>query len=166
MALSAREGTLQLSIRAAIAAGASVGIAHLLELPGPMYAMIGAIVVSDLEPRQVRLAGLRRTGGTVIGAVIGAATTAWLAPGPLSIAFAVMLSMFACHLLHLGGGSIISGIVSGLLVLEFSSDPWHFALWRTIETGLGIFVASVICYIPALIPPGARRPSGGSGGDA
>ena len=152
MALSTREGTVQLSIRAAISAGASAGIAQWLELPGPMYAMIGAIVVSDLKIGQVRLLGLRRTGGTIVGALIGAATTAWMAPGALSITFAVMLSMFACHLLGLGGGAAISGIVSGLLVLEFSNDPWNFALVRTAETMLGIAVASIVVHVPMLLP--------------
>ena len=162
MALSTRDGTLQLSIRAAVSAGASVGIAHLLELPAPMYAMIGAIVVSDLRIGQVRLMGLRRTGGTIVGAVIGAATTAWMAPGPLSITFAVMLSMFACHLLGLGGGAVIGGIVSGLLVLEFSSDPWNFALWRTAETILGIAVASVVVHVPMLLPTRPPKPPEGA----
>ena len=157
MGLSTREGTLQLSIRAAISAGASAGIAHLLELPGAMYAMIGAIVVSDLKIGQVRRMGLLRTGGTIVGAVVGAATTAWMAPGALSITFAVMLSMFACHLLRIGGGAIISGIVSGLLVLEFSSDPWNFALVRTFETMLGIAVASVVVHVPMLLPVAPRE---------
>ena len=157
MALSIREGTLQLSIRAAIAAGASVGLAYLLHLPGPMYAMIGAIVVTDLRPRQTRLLGLRRVGGTIVGALVGAATTAWMALGSVSIALAVMLSMFACHAARLGGGATISGIVSGLLVLEFSADPWHFALVRTVETMLGIAVATAVSHVPKIFPTESPR---------
>jgi uncharacterized membrane protein YgaE (UPF0421/DUF939 family) len=166
MALSTRQGTVQLSIRAAIAAGASVGIAQLLDLPGPMYAMIGAIVVSDLKPQQTRLLGLRRVGGTIVGALIGAASTASMEPGTVSITLAVMLSMFACHALRLTGGATISGIVSGLLVLEYSAEPWSYALVRTGETLLGIAVAVVVSLVPKLIPVGGREPSGDGGGKA
>jgi len=152
MALSAREGTLQLSIRAAVASGASVGIAHLLALPGPAYAMIAAIVVTDLSPQRTRAFGWRRIAGTIVGALIGGAVTAWLAPGAATVAFAVMGSMFACHLLRVGGGATISGIVAGLIVLEFSAEPWQFALERLAETLIGVVAAIAVSMVPKLIP--------------
>jgi uncharacterized membrane protein YgaE (UPF0421/DUF939 family) len=157
VALSTRRGTVQLSIRAALAASASVGVAHLLDLPLPMYAMIAAIVVSDLSPERTRRQSLSRIAGTIVGAAVGGAATAWLPPGAASVALAVMLSLSACFLLRVGGGAKISGIVSGLIVLEFSSDPWSFALARLIETLLGVVAAIVVSFVPMLIPVGPKQ---------
>jgi hypothetical protein len=80
-----------------------------------------------------------------------------LPPGAASVALAVMLSLFACFLLRVGGGAKISGIVAGLIVLEFSSDPWNFALARLIETLLGVVAAIVVSFVPMLIPVEAKQ---------
>jgi uncharacterized membrane protein YgaE (UPF0421/DUF939 family) len=64
---------MQVSVRAALAAGLSVTIAQLLRLECPIYAMIAAVIVTDLSPERTRQLGLPRFAGTVVGTTLGAA---------------------------------------------------------------------------------------------
>src|SRR5205809_7862715 len=113
MALSSRTGTLQSSIRAAVAAGLSVWLAQLLALEYPIYAMISAVIVTDLSPTQTRRSGWRRLAGTLLGAVVGAALSGILASGSLSIGAAILVAMVLCHLLPLRGAAVLCGYVCG-----------------------------------------------------
>src|SRR5437660_9025437 len=61
---------VQLPLRAGLAAALSQAIATFLGLPYPAFAMVAAILVTDLAPEQSRQLGLRRIGGTLIGAAL------------------------------------------------------------------------------------------------
>ena len=45
----------------------------------------------------------------------------------------------------------ISGFIYGIVVLEYSAEPWLNALSRFIETMLGVAVAPIVSYVPKLI---------------
>src|SRR5206468_10715751 len=57
---------VQLPLRAGLAAALSQAIAVFLGLPYPAFAMVAAILVTDLAPEQSRQLGLRRIGGTLM----------------------------------------------------------------------------------------------------
>ena len=144
--------SLQLPIRAALAAGLSVASAQLLRLHYPLYAMIAAVIVTDLSPSHTRKLGLWRLVGTVLGAMLGAVLSSLLSPTPWAIGLGIMAAMFLSHLLRLHGAAKLAGYVCGIVLIEHVDHPWFYALHRLIETALGIGVAMLVSFVPKLIP--------------
>ena len=148
---------LQLSLRAAVAAGVAVALAQLLRLQFPIYAMISAVIVTDLEASRTLKLGLPRLAGTVLGAVLGAVVCTWLQPGAWEVALGIFAAMFLSHLLHLQEAAKVSGYVCGIVLFTYGEHPWSYALHRTMETVLGIAVAILVSLVPKLLP--AREPN-------
>ncbi len=142
----------QLSIRAALSAGLAVAIAELLRLQYPLYALIGAVIVSDLSPSQTRQLGLRRLAGSALGATVGAAISYFLPSAPWAIGLSVLVAMFLSHLLHLQGAAKLTEYVCGIVVLGHGDHPWSYGLYRLTETILGIGMAVLVSLVPKLIP--------------
>jgi uncharacterized membrane protein YgaE (UPF0421/DUF939 family) len=142
---------LQLSIRAALAAGVAVAIAELFRLQYPLYAMIGAVIVSDLSPSKTRELGLQRLAGSALGAAVGAAFSQFLAPAAWAIGVSVMVAMFLSHLLHLQAAAKLSGYVCAIVLLGYSDNAWSYAFHRLIETVLGVGMAVLVSFVPKLI---------------
>jgi uncharacterized membrane protein YgaE (UPF0421/DUF939 family) len=148
---------LQLSVRAALSAGLAVAIAQLLRLQYPIYALVGAVIVTDLSPLQTRKLGLQRLAGTVVGAAVGAAASYFLPPGPGAIGLSILFAMSLSHVLRLQGAAKITGYVCGIVMLDHHGHPWSYALYRLIETVLGIGVALLVSFVPKLIPAGESK---------
>jgi uncharacterized membrane protein YgaE (UPF0421/DUF939 family) len=140
-----------LSIRAAAAAAISVALARLLQFPFPLYAMIAAVIVTDLSPAETRKLGWRRILGTVLGSVLGAVLAAVLPYGALTIGIGIFIAMFLSHLLHLPQAARVAGYVCAIVLLEHSGESCVYALWRFAETTLGIGVALLVSLVPKLI---------------
>ena len=151
---------VQLAVRAAVAAAVALAIAQYLALPFPIYALIAAIIVMDRDPRATRELAWRRIAGTVVGAAVGALASTWLTSRPGAIAASVVVSMLLCHALKLDAAARLSGYTSAIVLLEFSVDPWRYALARVLETVLGIVVAVAVSFVPKLFEP--KEETGGA----
>ena len=134
-----------------MAAGLALGIAELLRLQFPLYAMISAVVVTDLDPAQTRKLGLPRLAGTVLGATLGAVICVLLRPGAWEVGFGVLLAMFLSHLLGLRDAAKVAGYVCGIVLFDYGDAPWSYALFRTIETMIGIALAVLVSLVPKLL---------------
>jgi uncharacterized membrane protein YgaE (UPF0421/DUF939 family) len=141
----------QVSARAAVSAALAVAIAQWLRLDFPLYAMIGAVIVTDLTPAQTQSLGMRRLMGTLLGALVGASLSFLLPSGPLSIGISILLAMALSHILDLAEAAKVSGYVCAIIVLEHRNEPWSYALARLIETLLGIGVAWCVSLVPKLL---------------
>ena len=148
---------LQLSVRAALGAGLSVALAQLLRLHYPLYALIAAVIVTDLSPSQTRKLGLWRLVGTVLGATLGAVLSPLLPPAPWAFGLGILVAMFLSSALRLHGAAKVTGYVCGIVLLDHHGHPLSYALHRLIETVLGIGLAWLVSLVPKLIPAGTVK---------
>jgi len=136
-----------------VAAAAAVGVATALDLGSPLYAVVSAVIVCDLDARQTRKLALPRMVGTVVGALIGCLCTLSMRSGPLAVGIGVLLPMFVCQLLRFPAAAKVAGYVSGIIIISFAADPWTHARDRLIETLVGILAAAAVSAVPALVGP-------------
>jgi len=145
---------LQVSIRAATAAGLAVAMAKVLRLEFPIYAMIAAILVTDLSAARTRELGGRRMVGTILGAVFGAVISPLAAVhdlGTIVMGAGIFAALLTSHLLGTKDSAKVAGYVCGVVLLTHSDHPWSYALYRGLETGLGIAAAFAVSLVPKLL---------------
>jgi uncharacterized membrane protein YgaE (UPF0421/DUF939 family) len=162
MKLSTFMPGLQLALRTGLSAGLSLAIAYALKMEHPVYAMIAAIIVTDLAPSRSRHLGWHRALATVLGAVCGGVFSLLVSPNPWTVGIGIIVAMLISHVLQGPDGVRVAAFVFAIIVIEHSDDPWHFALHRFLETMLGIAVAWSISHVPKLInvPDPAREQPG------
>jgi uncharacterized membrane protein YgaE (UPF0421/DUF939 family) len=145
---------LQLALRAGIAAAISLAIAQLLSLQFPLFVMIAAVIVTDLDPSQSRRSGVHRIAGTIIGTACGGLLSSLIPSSPWTIGSGIAVAMLISYLLQGKDGARIAGFVCGVVMLYQGDDVWNYATHRFIETTVGIVVAWSISHIPKLIKTG------------
>lgn len=148
---------IQLAFRAAISAALAVGIAKALGLQTPLFALIGAVIVTDLSPATSRQLALTRLAGTVLGGATGAILSGVLPAGPAGIGLGIAAAMLISHFLRLEGAARLTGYLCAIVILTQSDEPWSYALHRTLETMLGICIALAVSLVPLLISGGDRH---------
>lgn len=142
---------LQVVLRAALAAALSVLLARLCRFEHPVYALITAVVVTDLSPSRRGKLGLQRLIATVVGAVCGAEVSAELHSTAWAIGTGIFVSTGICHLLCISDGAKIAGFTCAIVMLTQGTDPWSCAFFRSLEILLGIGVAWLLSCVPRLI---------------
>jgi hypothetical protein len=98
----------------------ATAVAQILRLPFPLYAMIAAVIVTELTPSQTRKLGMRRLVGTVLGAIFGATLSPLLQNAPWAIALSIMAAMLITHLLRLQDAAKMAGYVCAIVLLNHS----------------------------------------------
>ena len=151
----------QLSTRAAVAASLSVVAAEALGLPSPLYAMIAAVIVTDLVPRRSRELAMPRLLGTMLGTVTGGLLVPVMQAGRWAIGLGVLVAMLLAQLLRLREGARLAGYVCAIVLLEHPGEAWTYAVHRCLETAVGIASAVALSFVPKLLgeaPPAPKDP--------
>ena len=126
----------------------STAIAQLLNLQFPIYALVAAVIVTDLEPSQTRRLGLTRIMATVVGAMCGATLSPILPPGPIAIGISILIAMLICQISPVRDGAKAPDYTCAIVVLNYSEGPWEYAFFRLLRL---FIVAWAISYVPKLI---------------
>ena len=142
---------LQLSVRAAVSAGLALGTAQFLELQYPIYALLAAVIVIDLSPSKTRQLAVQRLIGTLLGATVGAALSYVLPAGPLAIMISILVAMLLTYVARVPAAAKLAGYVCGIVVLAHGAHPWSYALYRVVETFLGLAMAVLVSLVPKLM---------------
>ena len=135
------------ALHASLAGIGAVAMAQLLGLRYPLYALIAAVLVADSSLEQTVKMGTQRLIGTAVGALLGAGLSVVFGNALWAIGLGIFLTIFSCRRIGLKEAARLSGYVAGLVVMEHSASPWHYALFRFLETALGIVFAFVVGVI-------------------
>jgi len=144
--------SLGFSVRAGVAAGASVAFARSLHLGQAVPALIAAVIVMDVSPTNAWRLPLMRVTGTILGALTGAALGQWLGSGPWVIGLGVLASVFLTSVLRLQGAAQLAGYTCGIVLINSGGGAWGYAGGRLIETLIGITVAMLVNSVARLVP--------------
>ncbi len=144
-----------LGVRAALASVVAVGIAQSMKLTYPLYAVVAAVIVTDVSSQKTQESGVQRLLGTALGAAAGPLFVLALGDSLPVVGAAIVTLIFVCYVAGYGEAAKLAGYVAGLVVLDHSDAPWTYARDRFVETSLGIVLAIVMSL---LIPERASRP--------
>ena len=142
---------LQLAVRAATAAGIAVAAAQGLGLPFPLYAMIAAVLVTDVSSTTTRRLAMVRLLGTLLGALTGVVLLQGMPSGAWAIALGILATMLLSHALRLDDAAKLAGYVCGIVLLDHAGDAWTYAFHRVVETLVGIAAAVIVGFVPKLL---------------
>src|SRR5262245_3501504 len=95
----------KMAIRAGLASLLSVAVSKQLGFPQPAFtAVVAAVVVTDLDPKQTRRLSVQRLAGIALGAVVGAGFDWLLSTNIFMMAAAIAVAMALCAALNMREG--------------------------------------------------------------
>ena len=154
-----RRPQLALSIRVTIAAMAALVLAQLLHLPLPLWAVLTAVIVTQMSVGRSLKAAFDYLVGTLGGAFYGGAI-AILIPHSSEVALLAVLALAVAPLALISAvnprfaTAPITAIIVLLVPLMTNSSPIASALDRVIEVALGGVTGLVVSFL--LLPSNAH----------
>jgi uncharacterized membrane protein YccC len=150
---------LALSIRVTIAALVALALARLLQLPLPLWAVLTAVIVTQMSVRRSLMATFDYLVGTLGGAIYGGAIGV-LIPHASEIALLAVLALAVTPLAFIAAinprfsVAPITAIIVLLIPTMTHATPFASALDRVIEVALGGVTGLVVSFL--LLPASAH----------
>lgn len=166
--LEAMQGEKQVWLfiaKALLALYLSCWIAMRLEMPSPATAMITVLIVMNPQTGMVLAKAFYRGMGTLIGCIAGVVMVGLFPQQPLLLLLVMALwsgGMAAGALLNRNMRAysfVLGGYTVAMIVLPSVNNPagvFDTAIWRLVEVGLGLIVAS--CVFDIVLPTRLRNP--------
>ena len=142
---------LQMSTRAALAAAMAYWAATFFDSEYAIYALVGAVIVTDLSPATTRKLAWQRFAGTLVGAASGAMLSYVIPVGPLALGVGIFLAMLLSYLLRLEAAARVAGYVAAIVLLAHGDHPWSYAILRAWDTALGIASGLLVSFVPKMM---------------
>jgi uncharacterized membrane protein YgaE (UPF0421/DUF939 family) len=129
-------------VHTSVTATLSLIIAITLGLPEPIWAVIGAMIITQSSRKEALALSVKQISATVVGAVTGALISTYIGANFLSFAFGLFLLGILCLLMHLEKASYrFSGISLSLVMFlntQQHNTVWEVAFYRSVEITIGI----------------------------
>jgi hypothetical protein len=73
------------------------------------------------------------------------------------ISIGVFAAIFISHLLRMKDAAKVAGYVCGVVLLTHGDRPWSYAVYRVLETALGIAAGVSVSMFPTLLKAERER---------
>ena len=135
---------LIIGLRSALAAITSIAASRLCGLQYPLYALVGAIMVTEYHGEETRKQSLTRFIGNALGIIAGGALGSLFGGYPGVVGLAAFIMVLFCYYFDLAAAAKLSAFVAALTVMDHSKTPWAYGRDRILETLIGIGMAVVM----------------------
>src|SRR5258708_15746254 len=135
------------SLKAAIAAVIAVLLFGLFGLPGPVWAAVSAVIVTEpnLHP-SVKSASFRVIAN-LIGAFVGAALGTLIGHALLALAIGVVVTGLVCHFMRLDDALRPAYSAVVIVILASEGSKWSGSLDRVFAVALGCLCALAVGFL-------------------
>lgn len=135
------------TIKTSAAVAITLLICDLLNITNPFFAAIAAIIAMESSISATFSTVKDRIYGTILGAVL-ALVFSWIFPiNWLSMGFGILIVIYVCNQFGWQGTIKISTIVFIAVLLGYESgNQWEYALFRIIDTIIGLSIGTLINY--------------------
>ena len=145
MLTSAKRENLEHSLRTAVAATVSLGIARLLHLSEPQWAAISTMVVTQSTLGAALTISGERFAGTALGAAAGGLLGTYFGTSLMAFGLGVLALGLLCGVLRLDRAAYrFAGITLAIVMLVAREHVWTTAVHRFLEVSLGILAGLAV----------------------
>lgn len=113
------------------------------------FASMGCIVAMQTTLKGSLISGLNRVKGTLVGGSVGLLLSLIDRGNPILACIGIITSIYICNILDMNDSIVITCVLFCVLYLDLDtviSDPINYALYRTVDTSMGVFVGVLVNY--------------------
>jgi len=131
----------------------------------PLYALIGAIMVTEYHGEETRKQSSIRFLGNVLGIIAGGVLGTLFGGYPWVIGAVTFFMVLFCYYFDLTAAAKLSAFVAALTVMDHSTKPWLYGRDRIVETIIGIGSAVLMSLIIPVPKPKKETTPNQTAGD-